>query len=298
MRNKRVNNPLFYSHCPMVKWYHTALWRRGSWFESRSGSSCGAEFPDFLMRDAENHSIMSPLNRPSLSVVLPTYNERINIGLLIPQIEEVFRGVLKEIIVVDDSSPDGTGEEANRFKQIFPQIKLFVQSEKGGIGKALRFGYGQATGDVILSSDVDLSFSVFDLRKIYDTLVTGYDLVVGSRHTPLGDYEVPSLKIKLKYLASKFGNRLLNGIFKVPVHDFSANCRAIRRSLWNSLETRENTNFFLFEMILLAARAKARITEVPVSFKDRRYGVSKINHLVEIPKAFGRMIVFLLNSRK
>ena len=258
----------------------------------------GTEFPDFLMRDAENSSIINSLNRPSLSVVLPTYNERVNIGLLIPQIAKVFEDVLKEIIVVDDSSPDGTGEEVKRLKQTYPQIKLFVQSEKGGIGKALRFGYSQATGEVILSSDVDLSFSASDLRKIYDTLVTGYDLVVGSRHTPLSDYEVPSLKIKLKYLASKFGNRLLNGIFKVPVHDFSANCRVIRRSLWETLKTREDTNFFLFEMILLAARQNARITEIPVSFKDRKYGVSKINHLVEIPKAFARMIVFLLISRK
>jgi hypothetical protein len=83
----------------------------------------------------------------------------------------------------------------------------------------------------------------------------------------------------------------------MPVHDFSANCRAIRRDTWVKLDTRENTNFFLFEMIFLAQTAGARIAEVPVVFLDRKFGQSKINHIVEIPKAFLKMLAFIFHRR-
>ena len=230
----------------------------------------------------------------SLSIVLPTYNEKENIKVFIPLLEKKFSGITHEILVVDDSSPDGTGETVMELSQRFPNVRLFVRKEKKGIGSALRYGYNQARYDIILSSDADLSLSADDLMKVYKKVGDGYDLVIGSRHSPESFYEKRRLAIALKYIVSRLGNFALYNLFRIPVRDFSINCRAIRKSAWQTLDTREDTNFFLFEMIFLAKQKGFRIGEVPVTFSDRKYGASKINHAIEVPKAFYKMMVFLL----
>ena len=231
----------------------------------------------------------------SLSIVLPTYNERENVQKFIPLLKKKFENVPHEIIVVDDSSPDGTGEEVLKFAVEMPNIRLLSRKEKTGIGNALRHGYNEARNDIILSCDSDLSFSPDDIMKLYNKINNeNYDLVIGSRHSQSSGYETPHLAIKLKYAVSRFGNALLRKLFNIPVRDFSVNCRAIRQETWRSLVTKENGNFFLFEMIFLAQRAGARIGEIPVTFFDRKYGSSKINHVAEIPKAFLKMILYLL----
>ncbi|OGZ53407.1 MAG: hypothetical protein A3B25_02190 [Candidatus Ryanbacteria bacterium RIFCSPLOWO2_01_FULL_48_26] len=232
---------------------------------------------------------------PSLSIILPTYNERKNIEIFIPLLAQKFSNIPHEIIVVDDSSPDGTGEEVSKLARKIPNVALISRKEKSGIGNALRHGYNAAKNDIILSCDSDLSFSVDDVMKLYDKIVSeNYDVIIGSRHSAASGYETPNFGIKLKYAVSRIGNKLLRALFRVPVRDFSVNCRAIRRSVWRSFTTKENGNFFLFEMIFLAQRAGARIGEVPVTFKDRQYGSSKINHVAEVPKAFLKMLVYLL----
>lgn len=231
----------------------------------------------------------------SLSIVLPTYNERENVRIFIPLLQEKFSKISHEIIVVDDLSPDGTGEEVLKFASQLPNIRLITRKEKTGIGSALRHGYNNANNDIILSCDSDLSFSTDDIMKLYNKIVNeNYDLVIGSRHSQSSGYETPHLGIKLKYAVSRLGNGLLRKLFRVPVRDFSVNCRAIRQNTWRSLVTKESGNFFLFEMIFQAQRAGARIGEVPVTFLDRKYGSSKINHAAEIPKAFLKMIIYLL----
>lgn len=242
---------------------------------------------------------MAPENKtsPSVSIVLPTYNERENIAIFIPMLHKKFGSVPHEIIVVDDSSADGTDIEVLRLAGQIPNLKLLSRKEKNGIGSALRDGYNRAVNDIILSSDADLSFSPDDLMKVYAKVAEGsYDLVVGSRHSASSIYETPHFGVALKYAVSSMGNRILHAMFRIPVHDFSVNCRAIRKSTWESLHAKENTNFFLFEMIFLAQKAGARIAEVPVTFLDRKYGSSKINHNVEIAKAFYKMLIYLLRN--
>src|SRR3989344_1930433 len=168
----------------------------------------------------------------SLSIILPTYNEKKNIGILIPLLEKTFTNVSHEIIVVDDSSSDGTGEEVLNLSKRFHNVFLHTRKEKNGIGSALRYGYNQAKNDIILSSDADLSFSVDDLMKVYEKVVSGYDLVVGSRHSSNSFYEKQRFAVFLKYSVSKMGNFLLRTFFRMPVRDFSVNCRAIRKSVW------------------------------------------------------------------
>lgn len=231
-----------------------------------------------------------------LSIVIPTYNERENIVRFIPALAAAFRDVVHEIIVVDDWSTDGTADAVTALSGTFPQVSLLSRPGKLGVGSAVRDGYNRASGEIILSTDADLAFQPADLYKLYGAILDGYDLVVGSRHSAASGQDIPTWPGRLRYLVSRLGNRFLRFVFGIPLDDFSMNCRAIRRSVWQALDTHESNNFFFYEMIILAHRRGARIVGVPVTFSDRRFGQSKINLAVEIPRAILKLVGFLLRS--
>lgn len=230
-----------------------------------------------------------------LSIVLPTYNECENIKVLIPQIEEIFKDIVFEVIVVDDNSPDGTADIVVELNNKYGNIRLLRRKQKQGIGAALRDGYNNAEGKIILSSDTDLSFCVADMRRLFDVVNNGYDLVVGCRHSITGSfYEMKNISTKIKGLISRIGNRILNFLTGMNIHDFSANFRAIRQQAWGNLDIKENNNLILFEMLIKANYKRMRITEIPVSFMDRVYGKSKLNLCIEIPKIILKSIYYLV----
>ncbi|MFH1331846.1 MAG: polyprenol monophosphomannose synthase, partial [archaeon] len=222
-----------------------------------------------------------------ISIVLPTYNERKNIEILVPELEDLLRkNRLKgEIIVVDDSSPDGTAEVAKELNKRYGNVNVIVRAKKEGIGAALREGYNNASGDIIFSMDSDLSFD-HNLIPAFLERLKSYDLVVGSRHTSSGGYEKKKFNIFLKWLTSRGGNVALRLMSGVNVHDFSANFRGIRRDVWNAIKTTDNTNSILFEMVLLTRYKGFRVSEIPVVFRDRVHGESKLNLAKEAPSFF------------
>lgn len=229
----------------------------------------------------------------NISVVIPTYNERENILQFIPQLVEAFQGAPYEILVVDDDSPDGTGDIVQTFTRTNPCVRLITKLRKEGIGAALRVGYDQAQGDIIVSSDADLSFRAEDLVRLTDAVAHGADLALGSRHTPgAAAYEAEALRVRCKRWVSRMGSLVLRGVFRIPLHDFSANCRAIRRSVWQQIHTRENTNTLLLEMILRCHYGGFRVEERPVTFQDRRYGQSKLRLSIETPKFLLKMVKY------
>lgn len=233
----------------------------------------------------------------SVSVVVPTYNERENIEVLLPEIHRVLGGRPHEILIVDDDSPDGTGRRVLELARELPGLSLITKKEKEGIGAALRKGYDAARNDVILSTDADLSFSPAEMLKLLEKIDAGYDLVLGCRHSGGGRYEAPTLKIKLKYSVSRLGNFVARALTGLDVRDYSANFRAIRREVWRAIETRDKTNSLLFEMILKVHSGGYRVTEVPVRFADRRFGRSKLNLAVEVPKFLLRFLVHVARLR-
>ena len=231
--------------------------------------------------------------------MLPTYNERENIKILIPEIENLLSDnkIEGEIIVVDDSSPDGTAKLAMTLNEEYGNITVIKRRKKEGIGAALKEGYDKSNGELILSMDTDLSFDVQDILRFIDEMDKGNDLVVGSRHLHVGDYEKPNITTKIKGFVSKFGNvgvRVLSGI---DIHDFSANFRIIRKSVWDSIETKETTNSLLLEMIFKTKYKGFIVAEIPTRFKDRVYGESKLNLKKEIPKFFIKLVYFTLKYR-
>ncbi len=133
---------------------------------------------------------------PSLSIVLPTYNEKDNINILIPRIEETFNHINHEIIVVDDSSPDGTAWVSEELNKKYGNIRVIVREKKEGIGAAIREGYNNANNSIILSSDSDLSFLPSDMHRLYEKVQEGYDFVWGSKYSKGSFYEPETLEGK------------------------------------------------------------------------------------------------------
>lgn len=232
----------------------------------------------------------------TVSIVLPTYNEKENIAILIPEIEAAFQKKqpykLKEIIVVDDYSPDGTAQVCQGLNKKYKNI-VVLQKQKQGIGAALRQGYDHAKGDVILSMDSDLSFSVTDIPLLLEKIKQGSDLVLGCRHRVQGaGYETKQFGTRIKGQISSFGNQIIPYLLKIPVHDFSANFRAIRKEVWTSLLTTEKTNLLLLEMVVKVHKNGYKISEIPVVFSERRFGVSKLNLFVESLRFAYRLLFY------
>jgi dolichol-phosphate mannosyltransferase len=237
------------------------------------------------------------VTKPSLSIVLPTYNEKDNIKILIPEIKKTFEHINHEIIVVDDSSPDGTARVSEELSKKYGNIRVIVREKKEGIGVAIREGYNNASNTIILSSDSDLSFLPSDMYRLYEKIQEGYDFVWGSKYSKGSFYELTPLRLKIKKWISKNGNRFIRFITGIETSDFTANLRAIRKDVWRQIKTQEKTNTFLMEMILKCKYGGLRVTEVPVTFKARVHGESKMNLGIEAPKFLIKMFKYVLMYR-
>ena len=234
-----------------------------------------------------------------VSVVLPTYNERENIRVLVPKIVDVLKeaGYTYEIIVVDDNSPDGTKEEVEELKKAFKGVRLIVREKKEGVGSALREGYNSARYDFIVSLDSDLSCDPKVITDFLRELEGSYDLVVGCRHSTGGGYEIRYPKTLIKNLVSRIGNEFTRLLVGVEIHDFSLNFRGIKREVWEKIETEDKSNSMLLEMIVKTKYDGFRVGEIPVVFGDRIYGVSKINVLRESIRFLLKVINLTLEFR-
>lgn len=223
-----------------------------------------------------------------ISVVLPTYNEKENILKLIEHIESVVkRNNLKaELVVVDDNSPDGTAGAVKKANKKFGNIRVLIRRQKLGIGSAHMFGYRKAKGDIVVAMDTDLSHDPESIPTMLRKLNGGYDIVVGSRHIKGSYYEKKKFETKKKYLVSKLGNMIITLISHVPISDFTNGYRAIRKKVINSIETESASNSFLVEFLIKAHRKGFKITEIPVSFTDRKAGKSKTRIGIEMFRVF------------
>lgn len=232
-----------------------------------------------------------------LSIVIPTYNEKDNIGILIPAIAEALSGITYEIVVVDDSSPDGTGIIVQNMASTGYPVRLITKRKKEGIGAALRVGYEACHSRLIASTDADLSFDPLDLKRLYEAAQSGLDFIVGTRHSHGSFYETPTFTIWVKHIVSLIGNRVLRSITGIPLDDFTGNFRIFKRQVWKTIHTQETTNSLLFEMILKTYVQGHAIGQIPVAFHDRRYGASKLRLSFEVSKYFRKLLRYLWQYR-
>jgi len=214
----------------------------------------------------------------SVSVVLGTYNEKENLSKLVPAIEQIFveSGFRGEIVVVDDNSPDGTSDLVREFGVRYGNVRLFWRPEKLGPGSAHADGYAAAKGDVIIGMDTDFSHDPYDIPRFLTKIDDGFDIVQASRYIKGGSYEVNSFQTWRKKMASKYGNILIAFLSRVPVHDFTTSYRAVKRTVVENVQTKAPGNSYFMEFLVRASRKGYRLTEIPIVFKDRVVGKSKL----------------------
>jgi dolichol-phosphate mannosyltransferase len=211
-------------------------------------------------------------------VVIPTYDERENIETVLGRLRAAAPDV--HVLVVDDGSPDGTADIAERIGAELGQIEVLRRDGKGGLGSAYRagFAHGIAQGhDVLMEMDADLSHNPDDVVRLLAAVDAGADLAIGSRYTAGGS--TPEWPLHRRLL-SRWGNRYVGLALGLPVRDATAGFRAYRADLLQRIDTadtRMNGYAFQVEMAYASHRAGARITEVPISFSDRERGTSKMS---------------------
>jgi len=225
-----------------------------------------------------------------VSVIVPTYNEKENIESLVTQLLALPTRV--HIIVVDDNSPDGTGEIADRLAvENAGRVIVIHRPGKLGLGTAYTAGFKEALtegADLICSMDADFSHNPRYVPDIVDKVNQGYDLVIGSRYVQGGG----STQTLGRKMFSGGANTLTRVLLGLHAHDTTAGFRCYRRQTLESLDLdsiKSSGYSFLFEMLFRVEQRGWKVGEVPIIFQDRRLGASKISRN-EIFKALKTML--------
>jgi dolichol-phosphate mannosyltransferase len=215
------------------------------------------------------------------TVVIPTYNEHDTITALLQQILAYpqFR-----VLVVDDNSPDGTGELVSTLAQDEPRVGLLARPGKLGLGTAYLAGFRRALAEgaqFIFEMDADFSHDPSYLPRLREA-ADRYDLVLGSRYVPGGGTTDWGY---LRQFISRGGNLYAGIILGLPVVDATGGFRCYRREVLETISldsVRSNGYSFQIEMVYRTLRAGFRIGEVPIIFPDRRVGQSKMSRRIVI----------------
>jgi len=209
-------------------------------------------------------------------VVIPTYNERATLGRVVERALAALDDL--DVLVVDDGSPDGTGELADELAAASPRVLVLHRPGKGGLGPAYRAGlsHGLALGyEALCEMDADESHDPADLPRLIGALENA-DLVIGSRYVPGGSVvDWPPSRLAL----SRGGNQYVRLMTGLPVADATAGFRAFRRAVLEEIQletVRSDGYSFQLEMVLRTWRAGFRVVELPITFTERHEGASKI----------------------
>ena len=216
-------------------------------------------------------------------MVIPTYNESENIERMVHRIIESLPGA--GILVVDDGSPDGTGDLVKALAVEHADVHLLARTEKSGLGSAYRagFAWGMAEGyDAFVEIDADFSHDPGALPALLAPLSAGYDVSIGSRYVEGGS--VPNWAWH-RHLLSRGGNRYASAVLGLDVADSTAGFRAYSARILESLDLnliRAEGYGFQIEMTYRAKEHGATIIEVPISFVDREAGESKMSSRIVV----------------
>lgn len=220
------------------------------------------------------------MNEPGLGrvlMVIPTYNEADNLEEVVTRLRTAEPEV--EILIVDDSSPDGTGAIADRLAGEDPQVSVLHRAAKGGLGAAYRAGFAVALDqgyDVIGEMDADGSHQPEQLHRLLEALRSA-DLVIGSRYVPGGAvHNWP----RRRELLSRGGNLYVRTLIGMPVQDATAGYRVFRRTALERIDlaTVRSTGYvFQTDLAHRVIDAGLRLVEVPIDFVERQRGNSKMS---------------------
>ncbi len=211
-------------------------------------------------------------------VIIPTFNEAENIVRVIMQVLEIGKNI--EVLIVDDSSPDGTAKIVDEISKADARVHLLVRTKKSGLGTAYVEGFRYAIDngyDYVMEMDADLSHEPSAIPRFQRALLNHADVVVGSRYASgVSVINWPMKRLLLSYCANIFA-RVVTG---VPVNDMTAGFKAFKIEVLKSIDlssVRANGYAFQVEMNARAYRRGFKIVEIPIVFTERRVGVSKMS---------------------
>ena len=234
-------------------------------------------------------STSTDVDQPKLSVVIPTYNERGNIIQLIDSIIENTQSISTEIIIVDDSSPDGTSKIVSEYATKFPLVKLHTRERKMGLAGAIFLGSRIASSEYVCVMDADTSHDPKEIPQMFSLAQSGFDLVVGSRFVKGGSLGTQSFSRKM---ISVVTNELCRRLFKINSKDVLTGYLLCRRSVITDMPTHFSEKGFKFLLELLATRKNISVCEWPIVFQKRLDGKSKAS-MIEV-FALSKLCVRLL----
>jgi dolichol-phosphate mannosyltransferase len=211
-------------------------------------------------------------------VCLPTYNERENLERMLRALAD--KGV--EVLVIDDNSPDGTGELADRLAAELDFVSVLHRERKEGLGPAYLAGFGRALAggaELVLEMDADFSHDPTDVPRLIEA-ARDADLVLGSRYVDGGTIANWG---PVRRFVSAGGSLYARLVLGVPVHDLTGGFKCFRREVLEALDLHAIASrgyAFQIETTYRALRAGFRVVEVPIRFVDREHGGSKMSRSI------------------
>jgi dolichol-phosphate mannosyltransferase len=216
---------------------------------------------------------------PRAVICLPTYNERENLPRVLDALEPF--GV--EVLVIDDNSPDGTGDLADRLAADRDWVSVLHRERKEGLGPAYLAGFRRAlSGDAeyVLEMDADLSHDPEAVPRLIEACVNGADVALGSRYVVGGGTENWG---RGRRLVSAGGSLYARTLLGVDIRDLTGGFKCFRRAVLEQIDLEAVTSkgyAFQIELTYRALRAGFRVVEVPIVFVDRTHGKSKMSRTI------------------
>ena len=216
-------------------------------------------------------------------VVLPTYNEAANIAVVLRRIRAATGPV--DVLVVDDSSPDGTADMAQAVGAELGGVEVLRRPGKSGLGRAYREGFRLGLGrgyDTLVEMDADLSHDPATLPELLGAVESGAELAIGTRYMPGG--KIPDWPWYRRAI-SRTGNLYARAMLGLSLRDSTSGFRAYHRRALERIDlarVRADGYGFQVEMAYLVERGGGKVTEVPIEFRDRTMGHSKMSSRIVV----------------
>jgi dolichol-phosphate mannosyltransferase len=216
-------------------------------------------------------------------LILPTYNEAENVQAIVAAAGEVLKAAAPDgfrILVVDDGSPDGTGQLADELAAAHEWVQVLHRSEKNGIGPAYLAGFSHALehgAGYVMEMDCDFSHDPADLARLLQAVYDGADLALGSRYVPGGGVSDWGL---LRRIVSEGGSTYARLVLGLKVRDLTGGFKCFRREVLEAIHfdgVRSQGYAFQVELTYRAVQAGFKVVEVPIVFRDRQQGQSKMS---------------------
>jgi dolichol-phosphate mannosyltransferase len=216
-------------------------------------------------------------------LVLPTYNEAENVQAIVAAAAEVLASAAPDgfrVLIVDDGSPDGTGELADAMAAEHDWLEVLHRTEKNGIGPAYLAGFRHALdggAGYVMEMDSDFSHDPADLARLLQAVYDGADLALGSRYVPGGGVREWGL---LRRVISEGGSTYARIVLGLHVRDLTGGFKCFRREVLEAIHfdgVRSQGYAFQVELTYRAVQAGFKVVEVPIVFRDRQQGTSKMS---------------------